>query len=567
MSNQPLSDVERIKTASRLLRGTLKESLADPITGAISDDDTQLIKFHGSYQQDDRDVREQRRKQKLEPDYQFMLRTRLPGGICTPEQWLKLDELARTYANNSLRITTRQAFQVHGVIKWNLKKVIAEMNQVMLDTLAACGDVNRNIMCAVNPYRGELYQTVTEMADKLSLHLLPNTSAYHEIWLDGKPMVTAEESETQENEPIYGATYLPRKFKIAIAIPPINDVDVFAHDLGFIAVVENNRIVGYNVTTGGGMGVTYAMPETYPRLANVIGFVTPEQVLDVAAAVVTTQRDHGNRSDRRLARLKYTIDRMGLDAFVEEVQQRSGIELAPQREFTFTHTGDQPGWVQGDDGLWHLTLQVPSGRIKDADQEQSLTALREVAKVIEGAEQARFILTPNQNLVIANIADQQRGSIDTLLAAHGLQNFYQPSVLRQHTLACVAFPTCSQAMAEAERYMPAFLDRFEGVLAGLDLENEPIVLRVTGCPNGCARPYMAEIGLTGKAPGRYNLYLGGGFEGQRLNQLYRENIDEDSIFNELQPLLAQYAEQRQPNEHFGDFLHRLDLLPPVKEAA
>lgn len=563
MAEQPLSDVERIKSASRLLRGTLAEGLADTVTGAISDDDTQLIKFHGSYQQDDRDVRDERRKRKLEPDYQFMLRTRLPGGICTPEQWLKLDSIAREYANHSLRITTRQAFQLHGVIKWNLKQVIREMDQVMLDTFAACGDVNRNVMCAVNPYRGGLYREVTDMADKLSLHLLPKTGAYHEIWLDGKKL----DSGPDEHEPIYGDTYLPRKFKTVIAMPPVNDVDVFAHDLGFIAIVEDDRIAGYNVTVGGGMGVTYAAPETYPRLANVIGFVTPEQVLDVAGAVVTTQRDFGNRSDRKLARLKYTIDRMGLDAFVNEVQQRSGVTLAPQREFTFTHTGDQPGWVQGDDGLWHLTLQIPSGRIKDTDTQQSLSGLRAVAKTMNGSGRAGFVLTPNQNLVIANIAVDQRSAIDDLLAQHGMQDHYQPSLVRQHTLACVAFPTCGQAMAEAERYMPEFLDRFETMLAELGLQDKPIVLRMTGCPNGCARPYMAEIGLTGKAPGRYNLYLGGGFEGQRLNQLYRENIGEDEIFAELKPLLAQYAEQRQADEYFGDFLHRANLLPPEEKAA
>lgn len=563
MSEQTLSDVERIKTASRLLRGTLEESLADKVTSAISDDDTQLIKFHGSYQQDDRDVRDERRKRKLEPDYQFMLRTRLPGGICTPQQWLKLDEIAQQYANNSLRITTRQAFQVHGVIKWNLKAVIQQMDQVMLDTFAACGDVNRNVMCAVNPYQGELYQQVADMADKLSMHLLPNTGAYHEIWLDGKKL----DSQSDEQEPIYGETYLPRKFKAAIAMPPVNDVDVFAHDLGYIAIVENGQIVGYNVTVGGGMGVTYAMPETYPRLANVIGFITPDQVLDIAAAVVTTQRDFGNRADRRLARLKYTIDRMGLDAFVDEVQQRSGITLQPQREFTFTKTGDQPGWTQGDNGLWHLTLQIPSGRIKDTDAQQSLTALREIASSLVNIQNAGFILTPNQNLVIANLPEECREPMDQLLADHGLKSFYQPSVLRQHALACVAFPTCSQAMAEAERYLPAFMDRFDVMLAELNLQDQPIVLRMTGCPNGCARPYMSEIGLTGKAPGRYNLYLGGGFQGQRLNQLYRQNIDEDTIFDELQRLLTQYAEQREPNEYFGDFLHRMNLLPPEEKAA
>ncbi len=561
MSEQALSDVERIKSASRLLRGTLQQSLADTVTGAISDDDTQLIKFHGSYQQDDRDVREQRRKRKLEPDYQFMLRTRLPGGICTPGQWLKLDQLAQTYANHSLRLTTRQAFQLHGVIKWNLKNVIGEMDQVMLDTFAACGDVNRNVMCAVNPYRGELYRQVTGMADRLSMHLLPRTGAYHEIWLDGEPVVAAEEAE-----PIYGSTYLPRKFKIALAMPPVNDVDVLAHDLGFIAIVEAEQVIGYNVTVGGGMGVTYAMPETYPRLANVIGFVTPDQVLEVAAAVVTTQRDFGHRGERRLARLKYTIDRMGLDTFINEVQQRSGITLAPQRPFSFTHTGDQPGWVAGDDGKWHLTLQIPSGRIKDTDAQQSLTALREVARAIENIDGTGFILTPNQNLVITCIPAGQRHGIDNILQQHGLEDFYQPSPLRQHTLACVAFPTCSQAMAEAERYMPEFLDRFEALLAELNLQDQAIVLRMTGCPNGCARPYISEIGLTGKAPGRYNLYLGGGFTGQRLNQLYRENIDEDAIFNELRPLLAQFAEQRQAKEHFGDFLHRLKLLPASEEA-
>lgn len=563
MSEQTLSDVERIKTASRLLRGTLKESLADKVTGAISDDDTQLIKFHGSYQQDDRDVRDDRRKRKLEPDYQFMLRTRLPGGICNPEQWLKLDQIAQQYANNSLRITTRQAFQVHGVIKWNLKTVIQAMDQVMLDTFAACGDVNRNVMCAVNPYRGDLYRQVTEMADKLSMHLLPKTGAYHEIWLDGEK----QGSQNEEQEPIYGETYLPRKFKTVIAIPPVNDVDVFAHDLGLIAIVENDQIIGYNITVGGGMGVTYSTPETYPRLANVIGFVTPDEVLDIAAAVVTTQRDFGNRADRKLARLKYTIDHMGLDAFIAEVEKRSRITLEPKREFTFTQTGDQPGWTQGDDGLWHLTLQIPSGRIKDTDTQQSLTALRDIATSLVDIEHAGFILTPNQNLVLANIPEQHRAAIDELLLQHGLKNFYQPSALRQHTLACVAFPTCSQAMAEAERYMPEFLDRFDAMLESLNLQDQPIVLRVTGCPNGCARPYISEIGLTGKAPGRYNLYLGGGFEGQRLNQLYRENIDEDTIFDELQILLAKYAEQRKPNEYFGDFLHRQKLLPPEEKVA
>lgn len=564
MTEQKLSDVERIKTASRFLRGTLKESLENQVTGAISDDDTQLIKFHGSYQQDDRDIRDERRKQKLEPDYSFMLRTRLPGGVCKPDQWLKMDHLATQYGTGSLRLTTRQAFQLHGVIKQNLKSVIADMNQTMLDTLAACGDVNRNVMCAVNPYRGELYRQVSDMADKLSLHLLPATRAYHEIWLDGEQVATEE-----EHEPIYGSTYLPRKFKTVIAIPPVNDVDIFAHDLGFIAIVEGDQVMGYNVTIGGGMGVTYSMPETYPRLANVIGFVTPDQVLAVAEAVVTAQRDFGNRADRKLARLKYTIDKMGLDAFVAEVEQRSGIQLAPQHEFEFTHMGDQPGWVEGDDDLWHLTLQIPSGRIVDADGCQWLTALREIATAFmaENDSSASFILTPNQNLVIANVTTEQRAMIDSAIQQHGLQSAYQPSLIRQHALACVAFPTCSQAMSEAERYMPAFLERFETLLIQLNLMDVPMVLRMTGCPNGCARPYMAEIGLTGKAPGRYNLYLGGGFEGQRLNQLYRENINEDEIFAELEALLAQFSEQREVNEYFGDFLHRLNLLPSIKEVA
>jgi sulfite reductase (NADPH) hemoprotein beta-component len=556
-----LSPIERIKAASHGLRGTIVESLADPITGALREDDAQLLKVHGSYQQDDRDVREERRLQKLEPAYSFMIRARLPGGVCTPQQWLALDAIARRYANSTLRLTTRQSFQLHGVVKRELKATIAAINQALIDTIAACGDVNRNVMASVLVVESSAHAEVLQWARRLSEHLLPRSRAYHEIWLDGVRLADTP-GKAPEEEPILGRTYLPRKFKCGIAIPPSNDVDVFSQDLGFIALIEADTLVGFNVCVGGGLGTTHGEPATYPRLADVIGFVTPQQLLAVAAAVVTTQRDFGDRSDRKHARLKYTIDERGLDWFVAEVQSRAGFALAPQRPFKFLTSGDQFGWRTSADGLAHLLLRIPSGRIADREGAPWLSGLRAIASVHSG----EFRITPNQNLLISGVASGARARIDELVRQHGLDLYARAQPLRRDALACVALPTCPLAMAEAERYLPALLELIEARLAAHGLSQAPLLLRISGCPNGCSRPYLAEIGLVGKAPGRYNLHLGSDAQGQRLNVLYRENLDETAIVGVLDGLLAQYARERLGSERFGDYLWRARHLP-VRAAA
>ena len=549
----PLSPVERIKTASRRLRGTLVESLADAVTGAIADDDTQLIKFHGSYQQDDRDVREERRLQKLEPAYSFMIRTRLPGGVVSSPQWLALDALATTHANGTLRLTTRQAFQFHGVIKRDLKPTLKTINAALIDTIAACGDVNRNVMVSPNPAQSSVHASVYDWAAQLSERLRPRTRAYYEIWLDEERVAGSGE----EDEPIYGPTYLPRKFKIAFAVPPTNDVDVFANDLGFIAIVEGGELAGFNVAIGGGLGATHGDANTYPRLADVIGFVPVERLFQVAEAVLTVQRDFGNRSERKRARLKYTIDDRGLDWFVAEVERRLGAPLEPARPFAFEHNGDRFGWIQGHDGRWHLTLYIESGRVADRDGSLQLSGLREIARVHRG----NFRLTPNQNLIVADVEESDRAAIDALVARFGLDGFRTASPLRRDALACVAFPTCPLAMAEAERYLPDLVARIEVLLERHGLADAPILLRVSGCPNGCSRPYLGEIALVGKAPGRYNLMLGADSKGQRLNRLFRENVAEPEILETLDGLFARYAGGRGAGERFGDFLVRAGIVP------
>ena len=546
------SEVEGIKARSKFLRGSLKESVADDHTGAIRADDTMIIKFHGSYQQDDRDLRAERAEQKLEPLYSFMLRVRMPAGVATPAQWLKMDELARIYGNDTLKLTTRQAFQLHGVLKRNLKATIQGISSVALDTIAACGDINRNVILSANPEQTDAWQQVYPHVQAVATHLLPKTKAYHEIWLDGELVEGGE----PEEEPIYGPTYLPRKFKTAFVVPPVNDVDVFAHDMGFIAIFDNGKLAGFNVTVGGGLGSTHGDKTTYPRLADVIGFVTPEQLLSVSEHILTTQRDHGERSVRKHARLKYTIAKHGIDWFKRELEARTGFALAPAREFKFDHNGDRFGWVDGTDGRAHLTLHIDGGRVADRDDKRLLSGLREIAKIHAGD----FRLTPNQNLVIANVPARLRPRIDALVAEYGMGQYQTVTPLRRDALACVSLPTCSLAMAEAERYLPAFVSKVEALLEQNGLLSFPLNLRITGCPNGCARPWLAEVGLIGKAPGRYNLYLGGDAAGTRFNQLYRENIDEPTILAELAPLFARFASERKPTERFGDWLHRAAVL-------
>ena len=549
--------VEDIKRQSGRLRGTLVESLSNQITGALAEDDQTLIKYHGSYQQDDRDVRDERRRQKLEPDHSFMIRTRTPGGVVSPAQWLKLDAIATTYAERGLRVTTRQAFQFHGVIKRDLKRTMQAINASMIDTLAACGDVNRNIAVAANPYLSQVHTDVQAQAEALSKHLLPNSRAYYEIWLDEEKVAGSGE----EAEPIYGATYLPRKFKIGFAVPPDNDVDVFAQDLGFIAIIEGGALAGYVVTAGGGMGATHGDPETYPRVADVLGFIAAADVIPVAEAVVTTQRDWGNRAVRKRARLKYTIDDHGLDAFRAEVERRAGIAFAPAPAFAFDHNADRFGWSQGDDGHWHLALRILAGRIWDRDGLRHLSGLRAIATTLDvDGSRAEFRLTANQNLLIANLDAAQREAVDALVREYGLDTHVAASPVRRTALACVALPTCGLAMAEAERYMPAFIDRIDALLATHGLADAELHIRLSGCPNGCSRPYLGEIALVGKAPGRYNLMLGADHIGRRLNTLYRENIDEAAILDALDPLFARYAAERTTVERFGDFLVRARVI-------
>ena len=553
-----LSELEHIKARSRQLRGGIADGLADPVTGAIGAPDTKLLKFHGSYMQDDRDLREERRRQKLEPLYAFMVRARLPGGVVTPAQWLVFDRIARNYASSGLRITTRQTFQWHGILKRDLKASIAAINHSLATTIAACGDVLRNVVCTTNPVQSQAHRIAYDWAARLSAELAPQTSAYHEIWLDGEQLV----GEPVVPEPLYGATYLPRKFKIGLAIPPLNDIDVFAQDLALIAIIEGGELQGFNVAVGGGMGATHGDPATYPRLAGMIGFVPPERLRALAETVIAIQRDWGDRTERKHARLKYTLDDRGVDAFVDELEARLGFALEAPRAYHFEHNGDRYGWIEGHDGRWHLTLHIESGRLLDVGERRWLSGMRELAKVHTGD----FRLTCNQNVIVANVATADRARIDAIVHAHGLDAYRQQSGIRRHAIACVALPTCGLAMAESERYLPTILDKLEARLARHGLLDAPILLRLSGCPNGCSRPYLGEIALIGRAPGRYDLRLGADFAGQRLNRVYRENVDEVTILAALEPLFARYAAERMPAEGFGDFLLRSGVLAPPAPA-
>lgn len=549
-----LTAVEHIKAASNFLRGSIREGLQDSATGALAEPDTQLSKFHGFYQQDDRDLRDERRRAFLEPDYQFMIRARLPGGVCTPQQWLALDRIARQWANGTLRVTTRQAFQFHGVLKRNLQNSIRAINDSLLDTIAACGDVNRNVMCTPLPESSAVHREVFELAKQVNDHLTPQTTAYHEIWLDDG--AAGRKTKIIDSEPLYGPTYLPRKFKMSFAIPPRNDVDVFAHDLSFIAITDRDRLLGFNVVAGGGMGATHGDPATYPRLADVVGFCTADQVIAVSEAVLTLQRDHGDRTERKHARLKYTIDDNGLSWFRAELERRAGFELERPRHYEFTLTGDRYGWQKTTDGLWNLGLFIENGRIEDSGVSRQLTGLRAVAEVLKG----EFRLTPNQNVLICGVAESDRPAIDRLVRAHGLDSHERITPVRLNSMACVGLPTCGLSMAESERYLPSLVSRVESLLEKHGLSSQALTIRMTGCPNGCARPYLAEIGLVGKGPGLYNLHLGAAFDGSRLNRLHREGVREADILEELDRLFGLFAGGRNSAESFGDFLHRTGLV-------
>lgn len=551
-----LSDNERIKTQSKHLRGTIADDLTDDITGGFTADNFQLIRFHGMYQQDDRDIRNERTKQKLEPLHNVMLRARLPGGIIKPEQWLAIDKFAEESSlYGSIRLTTRQTFQFHGVLKPHIKLMHQTLNKVGIDSIATAGDVNRNVLCTSNPVESEVHQDAYEWAKRISEHLLPKTKAYAEIWLDGEKVETTE-------EPILGDTYLPRKFKTTVVIPPHNDIDVHANDMNFVAIAENGKLIGFNLLVGGGLAMTHGDESTYPRKADDFGFLPLSATLDVAAAVVTTQRDWGNRVNRKNAKTKYTLERVGVETFKQEVERRAGITFEASRPYTFTSRGDRFGWVEGIDGNHHLTLFIENGRILDFKDKPLKTGCKEIAKIHQGD----FRITANQNLIVAGVPADQKAEIEKIAVAHGLM---EPNVSNQrlNSMACVALPTCPLAMAEAERYLPGTVDELETLLAKHGIAERSIIYRVTGCPNGCGRAMLAEVGLVGKGPGKYNFYLGGNLEGTRIPRMYRENISHDEIMTILDELIGKWAKQGEQNEGFGDFVIRTKVVKPVIDSA
>ncbi len=559
-ATKELARNEHIKDASRYLRGTLAEGLQQEITGAIVEDDQQLVKFHGMYLQDDRDLRAERGKKKMEKAFSFMIRLRIPGGVCTPQQFLQVQHIAQVYGNDTMRLTTRQTFQLHGIIKSNLKATMREIDDALLTTIAACGDVNRNVMSVTNPLQSRVHAQAYETGKAISDHLIPETTAYREIWLDGEKIVGSDEEVV---EPIYGKTYLPRKFKVVIAVPPSNEVDVFAHDLGYIAILnEDGNIEGYNVTVGGGMGMTHGQPETYPRTADVMGYCKFDETVKIAEAVLTVQRDWGDRTNRAHARLKYTIEDRGLDAFRAEVEKRSGVKLDAPKPYIFDSMSDRYGWTESENGNGHLTLFVQNGRIRDIPGgPQWMTGLKKIAETLQG----EFRLTANQNIIISNVQPDQHWDMDKLVAQYKLTRDASP--VRKNSMACVALPTCGLALAESERYLPDLITEIEERLASHGLTDNEIVIRMTGCPNGCARPYLAEIGFVGKTPGKYNMYLGAAFDGSRLSKLYAEDLDHKGIVATLDPIFAAYKNERQEGEHFGDFTIRAGFVAPTSNGA
>jgi sulfite reductase (NADPH) hemoprotein beta-component len=541
-----LTHSEIIKDAIPTLAGTIAATLADPANDHFSEDDNQFLKFHGSYQQDDRDLRKTGKK------YIMMIRSRIPGGVMAAKQWCVFDDLATKYGNNTFRITTRQSIQFHGVLKGNLRPLIAKINESLLSTLAACGDVNRNVMAAPTPAYTKAREQVVADAHKVAMALAPQTKAYHSIWIDGVQLDNDAAENKNFVDPLYGKTYLPRKFKIGFVIPPVNDMDIFTNCLGFIAIVGNDRLIGYNIAVGGGMGRSHGNVQTFPRLADVIGFFTPDKLVDVAKAVLTIHRDFGDRTDRKHARLKYVVAERGVAFMQAEINQRAGITLAPAKPYKFTTTADLLGWHKATDGKWFLGMFVETGRVKNAQK----TALREVAEKFPHIE---FRLSANQNVILANANHDEKVAITALLATQGVKTENQTSVLHAASMACPSLPTCGLALAESERMLPGLIDRIEKLCGDLGLGGEEIIIRSTGCPNGCARPYMAEIAFVGKAPGRYQVWLGGNASGTRLNRIWKDVIKDPEIETELRPVLVRFVKERNSGERFGDWCDRVFL--------
>jgi sulfite reductase (NADPH) hemoprotein beta-component len=552
--NQKLSPVEKIKTSSQGLRGSINESLTDHITGKIRDDDTHVIKFHGMYQQDDRDIREERANKKLETLYSFMVRLRLPGGFLKPKQWVSLHHIAGEYSTGVIKVTTRQTIQLHGILKGDIKPTVKAFNLADLDSIATCGDINRNVTCNALPSQSPLHNEVHSYAEKISKMLMPKTQSYYEIWLGDEELLNRE----SEIDPLYQDRYLPRKFKIGIAIPPHNDVDVFTNDIGLTAIVEDEKLLGFNIAIGGGLSFTHGNDSTYPRLATNICFTdTEEKTLKAIYEIITIQRDFGNRSDRKQARLKYTVDRLGLDFYKAELSKRTGFQLDAPKNVQFTQRKDDFGWSKSNDGRWHYTAFIECGRITDENGINSKQAFLEIANL----EVANFRFTCNQNVVLADIAEKDKEKIEEILLKYNVvSSTDKSSSIRLSSLACVAFNTCPLALAEAQRYIPTLITKLEPILDKYNLLKDDIVLRMTGCPNGCGRSTASEIGLIGTAYGLYNLHIGGDRNGLRLNRKFKENLDEENILRTLDELFFKYSKEKIDSETFGDFCIRANLV-------
>jgi sulfite reductase (ferredoxin) len=551
-ADRPLSANEGIKERSRHLRGEIAAELEDG-AARFSEETVQLLKFHGTYQQDDRDRRKAARKAGLERHWQMMIRTRIPGGRVTPEGYLAHDGIAGRWGDGTLRITTRQDLQLHGVLKRDLRASIRTINEALMTTLGGCGDQVRNVMCCPAPLGDRLREEVEQALGGVVSGLTAQTGAYHEIWVDGERVGDVPEGEA---EPLYGERYLPRKFKVGIAIDGDNCIDVYSHDLGLVAMRSPaGGLAGFTVLVGGGLGRTHNKPETYPAVARPLGFVAPEQVVELARAVVAVQRDFGDRQDRRHARLKYLLADRGLGWFREQVQGRLSFRLRAPRPLRWAPTDDHLGWHRQADGLWFYGLFVENGRIADRDGVRLRTALREIVQTLRPT----IWFTAQQNVLIADVREQDRAALLALLTNHGVPLTEETPNAIRHSMACPAVPTCGLAVAEAERALPALIRELHGVLAGLGLAEERLSVRMTGCPNGCARPYLGDVGLVGTTLGKYDLLLGGDFEGTRLNELYAHNVPLADLVPTLRPMLEAFAAERGSDGGFGDWCHQVGL--------
>ncbi len=546
------SKVERIKIESDYLRGQIAEELEQGGSHFASDD-VQLLKFHGTYQQENRDVRQVRKVSGDEKEYSFMVRSRIPGGTLTAEQYLAEDAIAGQYANGTLRITTRQSFQLHGVLKGDLRTTINSINKSLLSTLAACGDVNRNVMACPAPVTSRVQAQIQEVANRIALHLAPHSHAYHEIWIDGEQIDTIKHHEDEDVEPIYGKTYLPRKFKIGVAYPGDNCIDVYTQDIGLISSLKGEELDGFTVIIGGGMGMTHGKSETYPRLANPLCFVTPDEVLEVVETIVTVQRDYGDRQNRKHARMKYVVEERGIAWFRAEVESRLGRSLQDPREITWQDAQDHLGWQEQGDGLWSLGIYVENGRIKDDADARIRTGLRSIMEEFSPGVR----LTAQQNILLTDIRDEQRAPLTAALATYNIPTNPTDVGVRRFAMACPALPTCGQALAEAERVLPKLIRQIEADLQALGLANEPLSVRMTGCPNGCARPAMGDIGIVGRTKDVYNIYVGGDLVNTRMNALYAPSVHLDKIVATIRPLLVVWREEPAQGEAFGDFCYRV----------